>query len=300
MNDLRPKTFEDYIGQNDIKNLLRIACSTAKKRNEPLDHVLLHGFPGLGKTTLALAIANELGVNIRVVEAPHIKKVDDLSDLLTDLNEGDILFIDEIHNLSKTVEESLYSALEDREAIITVKKNLVRIKIQPFTLIGATTRLDLLSQPLRDRFGLVCHLQYYSVTELMTIIKNASRILGIGITKEAAEMIAVCSRGTARVTNQILKRCRDIAQFKSKPITRFVVKETLSMLKIEENGLTEVDKKIITILKGCHNAVGLNSLASLVGVNTESLLTVYEPYLINQGILVVTQKGRMLANHLVN
>ena len=294
MNELRPRTFDDCIGQEETKKLLRIACSTAKNRHEPMDHVLLYGFPGLGKTTLAQALANEMEVNIKIVEAPSIKKAADLTSTLLSLDENDILFIDEIHALPKQIEELLYSALEDRETVVTIRKMFVRMKVEPFTLVGATTRLDLISQPLRDRFGMICHLQYYSIPELERIIFKSAKILNVSISKEALNKIAACSRGTARVANQVLKRCRDLAEYHSTHITTKIVEETLALLNIEDNGFTDVDRKIISVLKNSSRALGINTLASLVGVNPESLLTVYEPYLLKEGIIEITQKGRVL------
>ena len=296
---LRPKTLEDYIGQDKVKENLKVYIDAAKLRGESLDHVLLYGPPGLGKTTLSNIIANEMGVNIRVTSGPAIEKQGDLAALLTNLQEGDVLFIDEIHRLSRQVEEILYPAMEDFALDIIIGKGpsarSIRIDLPKFTLIGATTRAGQLTTPLRDRFGVVLKLELYTPEQLATIVTRSASILGIDITEEGAYEIASRSRGTPRIANRLLKRVRDFAQVKGKDeIDSEIAQFALDKLEIDELGLDSTDKRMLeTIIKFYDGGpVGLETLAATIGEEAITLEDVYEPYLMQIGYLSRTPRGR--------
>ena len=296
---LRPKTFEDYIGQDKVKENLKVYIDAAKLRGESLDHVLLYGPPGLGKTTLSIIIANEMGVNIRVTSGPAIEKQGDLAALLTNLSEGDVLFIDEIHRLSRSVEEILYPAMEDFALDIIIGKGpsarSIRIDLPRFTLIGATTRAGQLTTPLRDRFGVVLKLELYTPEQLATIVTRSASILGIEIDEKGAYEIASRSRGTPRIANRLLKRVRDFAQVKGKScIDNEIAQFALDKLEIDELGLDSTDKRMLeTIIKFYDGGpVGLETLAATIGEEAVTLEDVYEPYLMQIGYLSRTPRGR--------
>lgn len=296
---LRPLSFEDFRGQKKIVENLRIFVSAAKMRGESLDHVILHGPPGLGKTTLSAIIANELGVGIKITSGPVLDKPGDLAGLLTNLEENDVLFIDEIHRLSPVVEEYLYSAMEDYRIDIMLDKGpaarSVQIQINPFTLIGATTRSGLLTAPLRARFGINCHLEYYDTDVLSGIINRSAAILNIGITSQAALEIASRSRGTPRIANALLRRVRDFAMVKgSGQIDRNITRYALEALNIDKYGLDEMDNKILlTIIEKFKGGpVGLTTIATAVGEDAGTLEEVYEPFLIKEGFIKRTPRGR--------
>lgn len=297
---LRPRTFEEFVGQEKIKAQLDIAVSAARLRNEALDHVLFCGPPGLGKTTLSTILSQMLGTGLKTSSGPVIEKAGDLAGLLTSLSEGDILFIDEIHRLNRVVEEYLYSAMEDRCIDIMIDKGpnarSIKLDLVPFTLVGATTRSGLLSSPLRSRFGMMHHLNYYTPDEVQKIIMRSAGLLGSDIDMDAAMELAKRSRGTARIANHLLKRVRDFALVKGFDcITRRTVSETLSLLDVDELGLDEMDKKILTVLVSHYNGgpVGLSTLAVAVGEEPQTLEEVYEPYLILSGFIKRTPNGRM-------
>ena len=296
---LRPKTLEDYIGQDRAKENLKIYIEAAKLRGESLDHVLLYGPPGLGKTTLSNIIANEMGVNIRVTSGPAIEKQGDLAALLTNLQEGDVLFIDEIHRLSRSIEEILYPAMEDNALDIIIGKGpsarSIRIDLPRFTLIGATTRAGQLTTPLRDRFGVLLKLELYTPEELQTIVTRSAGILGFNITPDGAREIASRSRGTPRVANRLLKRVRDFAQVSGKTaIDKEIASFALGRLEIDSLGLDNTDRKMMeTIIKFYDGGpVGLETLAATVGEEAITLEDVYEPYLLQIGFLNRTPRGR--------
>lgn len=296
---LRPLSFEDFQGQKKIVENLRIFVSAAKMRGESLDHVILHGPPGLGKTTLSTIIANELGVGIKITSGPVLDKPGDLAGLLTNLEENDVLFIDEIHRLSPVVEEYLYSAMEDYRIDIMLDKGpaarSVQIQINPFTLIGATTRSGLLTAPLRARFGINCHLEYYDTDVLSGIINRSAAILNVGITSQAALEIASRSRGTPRIANALLRRVRDFAMVKGTgEIDRDITRYALEALNIDKYGLDEMDNKILlTIIEKFKGGpVGLTTIATAVGEDAGTLEEVYEPFLIKEGFIKRTPRGR--------
>ena len=296
---LRPKCLDDYIGQDKVKENLKIYIEAAKMRSESLDHVLLYGPPGLGKTTLSNIIASEMGVNIRITSGPAIEKQGDLAALLTNLSEGDVLFIDEIHRLSRSVEEILYPAMEDNALDIIIGKGpaarSIRIDLPKFTLIGATTRAGQLTTPLRDRFGVMLKLELYTAEELTTIVKRSAGILGLPITDDGAYEIASRSRGTPRIANRLLKRVRDFAQVKGKSkIDSSISNYALQRLEIDNLGLDNTDRKMLeTIIKFYDGGpVGLETLAATVGEEAITLEDVYEPYLLQIGYLSRTPRGR--------
>ena len=297
---LRPKILDEYIGQDKVKENMKIYIEAAKKRGDSLDHVLLYGPPGLGKTTLSNIISNEMNSNIKITSGPAIEKTGDLAALLTNLNEFDVLFIDEIHRLNKSVEEILYPALEDYTLDIIIGKGpsarSIRLDLPKFTLIGATTRVGSLSTPLRDRFGIVQRLELYCPEDLKTIVKRSSNILGIFINDDAAMEIAKRSRGTPRIANRILKRVRDYALILGDGnINLQLAKIALNKLEIDELGLDEIDRKILEtiILKYAGGPVGIETLAATIGEEVETIEDVYEPYLMQLGFISRTPRGRI-------
>ena len=299
---LRPQLLKDYVGQEKAKETLKIYIEAAKARNEALDHVLFYGPPGLGKTTLAGIIANEMNVNIKITSGPAIEKPGEMAAILNNLKEGDILFVDEIHRLNRQVEEVLYPAMEDYAIDIMIGKGAsarsIRLDLPRFTLVGATTRAGLLTAPLRDRFGVVHHLEYYTVQELTTILIRSSEVLGVEIDREGADELARRSRGTPRLANRLLKRVRDFAQVKyDGRITKEVAVFALDLLEVDRHGLDQLDRRILrTIIeKFAGGPVGLDTLAAALGEDAGTLEDVYEPYLIQNGFLNRTSRGRVAA-----
>lgn len=299
-NSLRPRKLDDYIGQEKIKSMLSIFMNAAKERKEPLDHVLLYGPPGLGKTTLSEIIANEMGVHIKITSGPAIQKPGEMAAILSNLSEGDLLFIDEIHRLNKQVEEVLYPAMEDFAIDIVIGKGqtarALRINLPKFTLIGATTRAGLLSSPLRDRFGVLYHMEFYTDEELTDIILQSARKLDVEIDMDAARELAGRSRGTPRLANRLLKRVRDFAEVKSDGrISKEVVEKALSLLEIDSMGLDKTDRNLLlTIINNfAGGPVGLDTLAASLGEDTGTIEDVYEPYLVKTDLIHVTPKGRV-------
>ena len=302
-NALRPLCFADFAGQSKITSNLKIFVEAAKMRNESLDHVLLFGPPGLGKTTLSNIIANELGVGFKVTSGPVLDKPGDLTGLLTSLETNDVLFIDEIHRLSPVVEEYLYSAMEDYRIDIMIDKGpsarTIQIDLNRFTLVGATTRSGLLTSPLRARFGINCHLEYYDADILAGIVNRSAGLLGVEIEQEAASEIARCSRGTPRIANSLLRRVRDFAQVKGDGhIDLEIAKYALEALNIDTFGLDQIDNKLLTTIidKFRGGPVGLNTIATAMGEDAGTIEDVYEPYLVKNGFLNRTPKGRIVTD----
>jgi len=297
---VRPSAFSEFVGQTKVVENLKLYISAAKERGEALDHVLLFGPPGLGKTTLAHIVSRELNVNIRTTSGPVIERAGDLAGMLTNLSRGDVFFIDEIHRLNSVVEEYLYSAMEDYTIAIVIDKGPnarnIQLNLEPFTLIGATTRLGHLTSPMRDRFGVVLRLDYYTSDDLFNIINRSARILNIHIEPAGATEIARRARGTPRIANRILRRARDYAQIKGKgKINKSIAEQSLQLLDIDERGLDNMDRAILTTIveKFAGGPVGLNSLAVAVGEDPETIEDVYEPFLIQNGLLQRTARGRL-------
>lgn len=299
-NNLRPKSLDDYLGQEKAKEQLKIFIEAARSRNEQLDHVLLYGPPGLGKTTLSSIIANEMGVNLRITSGPAIERAGDLAAILTNLNENDVLFIDEIHRINRSVEEVLYPAMEDFCLDIIIGKGpsarSIRLDLPKFTLIGATTRAGMLTNPLRDRFGVICKLDYYTVEELTKIVIRSAQILGAKIEAGGAREIAMRSRGTPRIANRLLKRVRDYAQVRADgDITDEVANSALELLGVDSLGLDHVDEKLLmTIIEKFKGGpVGLDTLAASIGEDRNTIEDVYEPYLLQLGFINRGPRGRI-------
>ena len=296
---LRPQTFADYVGQDRLKRNLKLAIDAAKKRAEPIDHVLLYGPPGLGKTTMATVIANEMGTNIRITAGPAIERAGDLASILTNLADGDVLFIDEIHRLSRTVEEVLYSAMEDFKLDIVIGKGpaarSVRLDLPKFTVIGATTRTGALAAPLRDRFGLIHRLEFYTPSEISQVISRAANILSSQIHPESAELLSTRARLTPRIANRLLKRVRDYADVNGDGIIDAqTTKKALALLEIDELGLDPADRHLLTSIIDNYgnNPVGLNTIAALTGDEATTIEDFYEPYLLQLGFIERTPRGR--------
>jgi len=302
-NTLRPKMLSDYIGQTKVKENLKVYIEAAKQRNEPLDHVLLFGPPGLGKTTLAGIIANEMGVNIKITSGPAIEKPGEMAAILNNLKEKDILFVDEIHRLNRQVEELLYPAMEDFVIDIVIGKGAaaksLRLDLPKFTLIGATTRAGLLTPPLRDRFGVVNRLDFYTVEELKQIVLRSAEVLGVEIDEEGAMELARRSRGTPRLANRLLKRVRDFAQVKyDGKISIDVARFALDLLEVDKLGLDNIDREILytMIEKFKGRPVGIDAIAATIGEDVTTIEEVYEPYLVQNGLILRTPRGRMVSD----
>ncbi|WP_338992488.1 Holliday junction branch migration DNA helicase RuvB [Fusobacterium vincentii] len=300
---LRPKSFDEYIGQENLKEKMSISIKAAQKRNMVVDHILLYGPPGLGKTTLAGVIANEMKANLKITSGPILEKAGDLAAILTSLEENDVLFIDEIHRLNSTVEEILYPAMEDGELDIIIGKGpsakSIRIELPPFTLIGATTRAGLLSAPLRDRFGVSHKMEYYNENEIKSIIIRGAKILGVKINEDGAIEISKRSRGTPRIANRLLKRVRDYCEIKGNgTIDKLSAKNALDMLGVDSNGLDDLDRNIINSIIENYDGgpVGIETLSLLLGEDRRTLEEVYEPYLVKIGFLKRTNRGRIVTS----
>ena len=299
-NTIRPETIDEYIGQTDVKENISVFVKAAKMRNEALDHVLLYGPPGLGKTTLAFIIAHELGTNIKTASGPSIEKSGDLAAILSSLEPGDVLFIDEIHRMPRYIEEILYPAMEDFSLDIIVgsegNSRNIKIDLPPFTLVGATTRAGDLSAPLRDRFGIIDKLQYYNVEELTQIVKRTSRVLNVEIDDDAAKELAKRSRGTPRIANRLFKRVRDFAMVEgSGKITKAVTEKALNRLKVDNMGLDNTDRELLSAIINKFNGgpVGVEAISSSIGEEVTTIEDVYEPFLLQNGLLKRTSRGRV-------
>lgn len=302
-NTIRPETIEEYIGQSDVKENIKVYVKAAKMRNEALDHVLLYGPPGLGKTTLAFIIAHELGSNIKTASGPSIEKSGDLAAILSSLEPGDVLFIDEIHRMPRYIEEILYPAMEDFSLDIIVgsegNSRNIKIDLPPFTLVGATTRAGDLSSPLRDRFGIINKLEFYTVEELTEIVKRTARVLGMEIDEDAAIELAKRSRGTPRIANRLFKRVRDFAMVEdSNVITLEITDKALNRLKVDKMGLDNTDRELLLAIINKFNGgpVGIDAISSSIGEEVTTIEDVYEPYLLQQGLLKRTSRGRIVTD----
>ncbi|HHU70839.1 MAG TPA: Holliday junction branch migration DNA helicase RuvB [Clostridiales bacterium] len=302
-NHLRPQLLDDYIGQSKVKNNLKVYIEAAKQREESLDHVLFFGPPGLGKTTLAGIIANEMGTNIKITSGPAIEKPGEMAAILNNLQPGDVLFVDEIHRLNRQVEELLYPAMEDYAIDIVIGKGAtaksIRLDLPKFTLVGATTRAGMLTPPLRDRFGVVSHLEFYSVDELKKIIIRSAKVFSVEIDNKGAEELARRSRGTPRLANRLLKRVRDFAQVKyDGKITAEVAAFALDLLEVDRLGLDQIDREILAVMIERFNGgpVGIEAIATTIGEDVGTIEEVYEPYLVQNGLILRTPRGRVASD----